>query len=77
MVIFESRIDAIALHAFDSFMKCREKIYEIKTNETRNMTFRLLQKAQLLSPKKPEETQGPESDEEKISDKSKTKEVAK
>ncbi len=66
LVIFESRIDAIALHAFDSFMKCREKIYEIKTNETKNMTFRLLQKAQLISQtKESEESPGPESSEEK------------
>ena len=29
-------------------MKCREKIYDIKANEARSMTFRLLQKAQLI-----------------------------
>ncbi|HKN19250.1 MAG TPA: RsbRD N-terminal domain-containing protein [Dissulfurispiraceae bacterium] len=44
----ESSIDAIGLRAFDSFIKCREKIYELKANETRNMTYRLLQKAQML-----------------------------
>ena len=44
----ESKIDAIALRAFDSFIKCREKIYELKANETKNMTYRLLQKAQML-----------------------------
>ncbi len=40
----ESRIDALALASFDLFMKCREKLYDIKANELRNMTFRLLQK---------------------------------
>ncbi len=44
----DSKIDAIALRAFDSFIKCREKIYELKANETKNMTYRLLQKAQML-----------------------------
>lgn len=44
----DSEIDALALLAFDMFMKCREKIFEIKTNEARNMMFRLLQKANLV-----------------------------
>lgn len=44
----ESRIDSLALTAFDLFMNCREKIYELKANEARNMTFRLLQKAKLV-----------------------------
>jgi hypothetical protein len=29
-------------------MKCREKIYELKANESKNMTFRLLQQARLI-----------------------------
>lgn len=40
----EARIDALALSSFDLFMKCREKLYDIKANELRNMTFRLLQR---------------------------------
>ncbi len=48
LVELESRIDAMALRAFDNFIKCREKIYELKANETRNMTYRLLQKAQMI-----------------------------
>ncbi len=48
LVELESKIDAIALRAFDSFIKCREKIYELKSNETRNMTYRLLQKAHMI-----------------------------
>lgn len=27
---FESRIDELALHAFDIYMKCRDKVYEIR-----------------------------------------------
>jgi hypothetical protein len=44
----ESRIDAMALISFDLYIKCREKIYDLKANELRNMTFRLLQKANLV-----------------------------
>jgi hypothetical protein len=32
---FESRIDAMALLAFDLYMGCREQVYEIKLNEGR------------------------------------------
>ena len=45
---FESAIDDLALYAFDLYMKCREKIYELKANEARSMTFRLLQQAHLI-----------------------------
>jgi hypothetical protein len=34
------------LYAFDLYMGCREKIYDLKAQESRNMTFRLLQKVQ-------------------------------
>lgn len=30
---FESRIDSLALLAFDIYMKCREQVYEIRMNE--------------------------------------------
>ena len=48
LVAFESAIDDLALYAFDLYMKCREKIYELKANEARSMTFRLLQQAHLI-----------------------------
>ncbi len=44
----DRKIDALALSAFDIFMKCREKLYDIKANELRNMTFRLLQRVNKL-----------------------------
>lgn len=44
----ESTIDSLALSAFDIYMKCREKIYEIKANEVKRMTSRLLQRANLI-----------------------------
>jgi len=45
---FEAAIDDLALFSFDIYMKCREKIYELKANEARSMTFRLLQQARLI-----------------------------
>jgi hypothetical protein len=49
LLIFESRIDDVALLAFDIYVKCREKIYEIKANEGKNRVSRLLQKAGVIS----------------------------
>jgi len=48
LAAYESAVDDLALFAFDLYMKCREKIYELKANEARNMTFRLLQQAHLI-----------------------------
>lgn len=48
LTAFDSAIDDLALFSFDIYMKCREKIYELKANEARNMTFRLLQQAKLI-----------------------------
>jgi RsbT co-antagonist protein rsbRD N-terminal domain len=45
----ESRIDTLALLSFDIFMKCKEKIYEIKANEAKRMMYRLLHQANLLT----------------------------
>ena len=45
----ESRIDDLALLAFDIYMNCREKLYDIKANETKNQVSRLLQRAGMIS----------------------------
>jgi hypothetical protein len=47
---FESRIDDLGLMAFDIYMECREKLYELKANEVRNRTFKALEKANLVKP---------------------------
>ncbi|MGD0263407.1 MAG: RsbRD N-terminal domain-containing protein [Candidatus Methylomirabilota bacterium] len=39
LVAVEGRIDEMALLAFDLFMKCREKIYEIKANEAKRKIY--------------------------------------
>jgi hypothetical protein len=46
---FESNIDSLALLSFDIFLKCREKIYELKANQARHSTFKLLERANLMS----------------------------
>jgi len=48
LVAFELTIDAFALFSFDLYLKCREKLYELRTNETKRLTYRLLQKANLV-----------------------------
>jgi hypothetical protein len=44
----ELRIDRLGLAAFDVYMTCREKIYELKANETRNRTFKAFERAGLI-----------------------------
>jgi hypothetical protein len=40
----ESRIDALGLLAFDIYMGCKEKVFEIRVKETQNQVSRLLRK---------------------------------
>ena len=44
----DSAIDALALRGFEVYMKCREKLFDIRANEAKNQVSRLLQKAGLL-----------------------------
>jgi hypothetical protein len=60
LMTFEARIDDLALQAFDIYMACREKLYEVRVGEFKNRTFRLLQRANLLTEISPE--QKPEQD---------------
>ncbi|MDP2167128.1 MAG: RsbRD N-terminal domain-containing protein [Thermodesulfovibrionales bacterium] len=46
----ESGIDELALCAFNVYMKCREDLYTVKANELRNMTSRLLERANIIRP---------------------------
>lgn len=48
MQTLEQRIDTMALIAFDVFVACREKIYEIKANELKERTFKAFAKAGLI-----------------------------
>jgi hypothetical protein len=44
----ETRIDELALLAFDIYMKCREKLYEIRANQAKNQVSGLLRRAGLV-----------------------------
>ena len=46
---FESKIDQLCLLAFDLYMDCKEKIYEISANEARNRTLRAFERAGLIA----------------------------
>ncbi|MCU0573775.1 MAG: RsbRD N-terminal domain-containing protein [Syntrophobacteraceae bacterium] len=46
---FEQKIDELALLAFNVYSDCREKLYELRVNEVKNRSFRLLQRANLLA----------------------------
>lgn len=43
----DERIDNAALLAFDIYSKCRQKLYELRVNETKNQVARLLKRANL------------------------------
>jgi len=52
---FQSRIDDLALQAFDIYMDCREKIYEIRINQARverEMAFRMMDRITTSKEKK-------------------------
>jgi len=61
MTQLDQDIDSLGLLAFDIFMRCREKLYDIKANEMRHMTFRLLQKANLICEQPEEKPDVPDS----------------
>jgi len=46
---FELRIDALSGIAFDTYMACREKIYQIKASHEKKSTYRALERAGLLA----------------------------
>lgn len=48
MARIDCRVDQLALIAFDVFMQCREKIYDLKANETKQRTFKAFAKAGLI-----------------------------
>ena len=41
---FEDRIDTLTLLAFDIYTACRERLYEIRVNELRNRSVRVLER---------------------------------
>ena len=49
LLSLESQIDDLALLAFDVYMKCRERLYEIRSREAKNHVSGLLKKAGLVT----------------------------
>lgn len=43
-----TRIDELGLIAFDIYMSCREKIFQLKANDTKNRTFNAFKRAGLI-----------------------------
>ena len=48
LLFFESKIDQLAMIAFNLYMKCKEKIYDLKANEMRNTTYKAFKRAGLV-----------------------------
>ena len=46
---FESKIDELGLSAFNIYVNCREKIYELQASEMRNTTFSAFERAGLVA----------------------------
>lgn len=53
----ERRIDQLGLLAFDIYMQCREKIYDLKANEMKARTYRAFARAGLI--KEPADNESP------------------
>lgn len=51
----DQKIDRAALTAFDLYMQCREKIFDLRANESRNRFFKAFERAGLV-------TESPEGD---------------
>ena len=45
-----SVIDDLIFSAFDIFMRCREKIYEIKANEIKKRSYKLWERVNMIDP---------------------------
>jgi hypothetical protein len=48
LVAFEAGIDALALRCFDIYTRCREQIFDIRVNEVKNQSARLLKLAGMV-----------------------------
>jgi hypothetical protein len=44
LAVLDERIDRVALIAFDKYMECRQKLFEIRTGEIRRQSDKLLER---------------------------------
>jgi hypothetical protein len=49
LAAFDARVDQLCLLAFDIYVKCREKIFQIQANEQRNRFFKAFERAGLVT----------------------------
>jgi hypothetical protein len=49
LLAFESRIDRLCLMAFDIYMACKEKIYQISANDMRSQALKAFKRAGLIA----------------------------
>ena len=49
MLEFESRIDTLSLLAFDVYMDCREKLYQIKSDQEQKRALKVFERAGLIA----------------------------
>jgi hypothetical protein len=49
LLVFEAKLDEVALLAFDIYVKCKEKLYEIRAMEAKTEVSRLLKRAGYIS----------------------------
>ncbi len=65
LLLLETRIDALALRAFDVYMGCREEIYELRVSEVKRMreqALRLLERTDLVYQKRRKNEEVPSGD---------------
>ena len=49
MISFESRVDELVMLAFDIYMGCRERLYDIKANEEKSKVYKAFKRAGLIT----------------------------
>ncbi len=49
LILFEEKIDELLLIAFDIYMNCREKIYDLKANEEKSKIYKAFKRAGLIA----------------------------
>jgi hypothetical protein len=50
LAALDSGVDDMALLSFDIYMRCREKIHEVRSNQIKNMSFTLLKRGGMPDP---------------------------
>ena len=54
LLVFESKIDQLCLMAFDIYMACKEKIYQISANDMRSQALKTFKRAGLIADEPPQ-----------------------